>query len=390
MCKGSKVIISREHLLQAVVRAIEEDDLSVIIDVHSIFAQDSSVPYIIPGFSFDDPIVSIHGIELNALAFCFRAGYLDIARYLIEKAGCSLAALYDTFRSIGKSPVHILCEYGHLQLLMYFLPIHVRNQPGGGLSFSEIKDVSEEISAFQDPSEKQTFKALHTPRLSSNTQSPIQRACEFGHLSILTFLYKYFQGRTPHPDFDVHSTDEKSGENCALISARNGNFPLMEFLYTECKADFHCRSRRKESALQLVVLGFKHHKSMDCVTFLVEEVKVDIAYEYEETLLLCEDPELQVYLEAKLDEAGIKASKDQVEEVYAIRKVCGVPMSRTFLELEERVRRAGEKFEIKELFRSELDEGEVISSITPQSVTPFSMFSRNLTPELLAASVVRE
>lgn len=382
LCKGSQVIFSHAHLLQTLTQAIEEDDLSAVRDIYETLGKTQGPPYAIPAFSFDDIIVVIHGVELNPLALCIRVGYLDIARYLIEVVHCNVRLVYALYQAIGKTPVHILCEYDHLPLLTYFLPLHLDYLANQGVSQSSLPDDYEELSVFQEG--KQTRPNPITS-IYTNTQTPIQRACEFSHLDIVKFVWRYMKDRPLCHDFDIHAIDERSGENCALIAARIGDLPMMEFLFFECGADFTIMTKRKENALQLAVLNKKPQSAeanLEIIKFLVEKVKLDVVYEYEETLLLCDNSMIQEYIEDALHANGVSTCKEMIEEANSIKRSHQSHYSKTFADLEERARAAGPEFAMKELFPEELAASSAISPISPKSLTPFSVLSRNQTPDL--------
>ena len=368
------------HLQQAVAAAIEEDDLSALTDLYSAFMQRGKTEG--PPLGVNEEIVSVQGYPLNALAYAFRLGYTDIAQFLIEQAECDLDRMYALYKAAGKSPITILCEYGHLSLLDYFLPLHLdlirSHHSCPEVSF---QDQSQSLSLFQDdfhpnPPKKQAYKSF-------NTQSAIHRACEHGHMEVIKHVYAYLERNPPTPpDLDVHGEDEKTGENCALISARTGNLALMEFLLRICKANFRKLTKSRENAIQLAVFGAKYYKNKDylsCLRFLVDQAGVDPLYEYEETLLLCEDPALQEYIEYKLLTLGIAITKAALEEKYDIFQGRSTHISSTLVELEARIATMGPSFQLKEVFRKELISSQP-SSISPRSVTPFSMLSHLITP----------
>lgn len=375
------MIFSHTHLLQALTQAIEEDDLSAVRDIYETLGKSQGPSYALPAFSFDDTIVVIHGVELNPLALCIRVGHLSIARYLIEVAHCNVRLVYALYKAIGKTPTHILCEYGHLQLLTYFLPIHLDHLANQAASHSSLPDDYEELSVFQ---EGKQYRPNPISAIFTNTQTPIQRACEFSHLDIVKFVWRYMKDRPVCHDFDIHAIDERSGENCALIAARMGDLPMMEFLFSECGADFTVKTKRKESALQLAVLSKKQHsadKDFECVKFLLEKVKLDVEYEYEETLLLCDNSMVQEYIEDVLHANGVSTCKEMIEEANSIKRSHPPRYSKTYIELEERAKAAGPEFDMKQLFPEDLAVSSAVSPISPLSLTPFSVLSRGQTPE---------
>ena len=63
------------------------------------------------------------------------------------------------------------------------------------------------------------------------------RACDKGHLGIIKYLWMYFYSdRTSSSnknffipvDLDLYNTDERTGENTAMIAAKNGHFSVLK------------------------------------------------------------------------------------------------------------------------------------------------------------------
>lgn len=74
---------------------------------------------------------------------------------------------------------------------------------------------------------------------------------------------------------------------------------------------------RNESVLQIaVLLAGKYNVSpyFELIKYLVEVVGVDLSYNYEETLILCQDSKLCMYLENKLADIGVFTSKFELEK----------------------------------------------------------------------------
>jgi hypothetical protein len=166
---------------------------------------------------------------------------------------------------------------------------------------------------------------------SQATYTPVQIACIHGHLSILHYLNDYFSTKMPPPSLDLHFKDELTGENCALLSVRTGNFVMMKHLYESAKADFHIKNNYKEGALQVLAASTKLIYSLqfvECVMYLVEVIRVDLSYMHEETLLLLESNIIIKYLEEKLKGIGILVTKSELEAMYRIKSYKNLEESR--------------------------------------------------------------
>ena len=135
-------------------------------------------------------------------------------------------------------------------------------------------------------------------------------------------MAEYFADKKPPSELDIHYIDELTGENCALISARIGNISMMRLLFEQFNADFFVKNKRNEGALQILAAASKNHFSngyFECIVYLVETIKIDISYMYEEVLLLIDNPEAVKYFEKKLKENEILTTKIEVESFYAIK-----------------------------------------------------------------------
>ena len=381
-CSTAKTVVSRMQIQQALATAIEENDLQAVAELYSTFMQPEKSERQI--LKVDDGIISIQGYTLNALAYCIRLGHTSLAKYLITSAGCDIGSMYACYSLASKNPITILCEYGHLDLLTYFLPLHIdrlRTLQGGPMV--SFQDQSESLSLFpEDHRTSEYIKKVLSAPIHSNSQLAIHRACEYGHFEIVQFVFEYFEQHAPTPyELNVHSEDEKTGENCALIATRTGNLQLMEYLLTVCCADFTKLTKNRENAIHLVVLAAKYRRNIDyleCLRFIVEQAKVNILYEYEEIVMLCEDAKLQEYIEMKLRAEGVEVNKAKIEEKYALNPSNVRSETASFKALDERIEALGTNFQMRTVFGKELLPSQP-SSISPRSMTPFSMLSRVIT-----------
>lgn len=368
-CTGKADLITRETLQKGVASCIEAGNLDGLTELYEIFLKQSPASYALPILTVDDPVITIQGVELNALAYAFRCGRTEIAEFLIEKAGASLSRLRAYYQVIGKTPLHILCEYGHVELLLYYLPLY-QNHTQQIEPSPSCHESYEELSIFTDNPRRVA------PADYAYLLSPVQKACEKGHIEIVRALKIYADKNAVFPEIDLHARDEKTGENCALVACRAGSLVVIRFLFEKCHADFSLLSKRKESAIQLVLLSAKKHKSsryFECLQYLVEKVKVDLLYEYEETLLLIDDADIAEYLENKLHSLGVQLTKANVEEANAIISIKNPP-SQELDVLESRLRDIGTDFDLSHIFRRELQEDRSVLS----SITPVSRLSRDL------------
>ena len=187
------------------------------------------------------------------------------------------------------------------------------------------------------------------------------------------YLHKYFKGKVngAPKEFDIYADDERTGENCAQITARTGNTELLQWLFEKVKIPLKDKvNKRGENALQLACIGSKKYKEMpfmSTVKYLVENVGIDVTYEYEETLLAVQDNKIAKYLENRLRILGIETSKNHIDRENSFsRNRVQRPVANP--ELEERLKDLSSHFEFQEVFQDELkEESQVPSSIYAHS-----------------------
>lgn len=188
---------------------------------------------------------------MNTLGYALRLGRTAIFKHLYETRGASLVEIARIFYHVGKTPIDIICENGHLELLKYYLPLYLEGLDRFEPNDSMEDDESEELSIFATsrPTRSHTIdKSKIIPTSSTNTA--IQRACDRGYLDIIKYLRTYFfdQRRVPF-EFDIHYVEPNTGENCAVIATRNANIDLIKYLHEYCRADFHIKTKRRESTV---------------------------------------------------------------------------------------------------------------------------------------------
>lgn len=316
-----------------------------------------------PTLNINNAIVKIYNHDMNALGYTLFLGYIEAFTLILDLGRAKLSIMSKYYVALNKRPIDIICELGHKNLLEYYLPFVLNksdelqdseNEEPDSISFNKGKKTKSQIT------EKSNLK------VASSSMSPIQRACDKGRITVVQYLYEYFQDKSVPPEFDIHHQDEITGDNCALVSCKTGIVEMMQFLYEVCKADFHIFNKRRENAIQVMAVWSKKRKQkkfIECFKFLIETVNIDYFYEFEETLLVLEDKDIIDYLEEKLRADGISINKSRVDEKYSISKN-KVPSSMDpAMEIKlSKVR--GNKFNFKELFEDEFEDSkELLSSI---------------------------
>jgi len=361
--KGKSQQDLREQIRSSLLVAIENGRLEEVQRLYRRYMQRRQPP---PTLDVDDKLLTLQEVPLSALAYAFRAGQSEIARFLIEEANASLKKLYETYQLINRSPLDIACEYGFLSLVQYFLPIHL--QESCKWTQPEIStEGPDDLSLFADSQGRIKVKAV------VSVQPAVHKACEHGHLAVVKYLHELYRGKTPPTDCNVHEVDERAGENCALIAARTGNLTMIRYLHEVCTADFNKLNKRSETAIQIALIAAKRRPNGNfggCIRYLVETVGVDLVYQYEETLLICEDKSLVDYLESRLASRGIVVSKWKIDQENSItRNRPERPVSEKSREFEARFKAVGANFQLRELFQELPSKSEDLSSIPLHSDT---------------------
>ena len=254
----------------------------------------------------NSPSITLGSYKLSFLSYSLVAGSSKSFRFLYEKCGCSIELMNQNFTSINMSPLNILCEKNHSELLKYYLPIYFRYR---NQSFSVVNttlDFTNNV-ALKEPSDPFT---------------PMQVAVLNGCITTVDILFNYNQAH-PDPLININEVNEETGENCALISIRSGSLAMVKLVFEKYKLDFAVRNKCRETALQICAVSSAKHpnKNYDEIfIFLIEEVKVDPTDNYEEVLLVLDRQELVEYYENVLKGKGIKAKKQEIEEIFSSRR----------------------------------------------------------------------
>ena len=300
----------------------------------------------------NEPFTQIDNVPLNPLAYAIWNGKVSSFKYLHSQGACPLE-MERQLSIYGLSGLGLLCKAGNLEVLQVYLPIWL------GLDFYEVKDFTIDFEA--EP---------FTPK--SPTYTAVQLAVAEGHIHIIDFFQKYFKNTKPPLECDVHYVNETTGDNCALIACMKGNYTAVRYLHEKCEADFHLKNCRNESAIQVAAAASKHSDRgsyFEIIKYLVDTVKVDLLYQYEETLLLTDRMEILNLIERRLEGSGIEITKLEVElsnRLEVLRK----PRQK-----EEEVELVLDQIKNEVLCESFISE---ISSADSKNGTPFSSILENI------------
>lgn len=303
---------TKKNIKDSIVKTIENSEVGTLNDLiqRCVLAG----PRESERLRLDEPIMFKHTVTatqvpMSALTYSLVLGKMNCFRYLYEETGASLAVMHDQISYLRKKPIDILIEDCNFQFLDYYLPIHLKYH----------SECTSTLVSNGDSDDS----CLMTPRKVPNKnmvviQPTLHRVVEKGNLKALEYFILYFQGKEPPNEFNLHYIDEVTGENCALVAVRSGNIEMLRFLHNRCKANFNVLNKRQESAIQVAAAASKKKPKLgflQVMQFLAEEVRVDLTYNCEETLMLCENYSIIEYLEAKLEGLGLHIKKCDLEDI---------------------------------------------------------------------------
>ncbi|OMJ84311.1 hypothetical protein SteCoe_14595 [Stentor coeruleus] len=278
--------------------AIDRNNLSLLNTIRQEIAKEKSK------IDIDEPFIRIQNINMNPLAYAFWFGRFNAFIHLYKKMNASLSAMENLYLQQGKHPLNVLFMNGNLDILEYYLPIYLEKE-------------SLEVICEGNGLEK-LANEFYPEKKTCLTSTPIHLACEGGNIHIINYIYKYFKDKSKIPYIlDIHYQNPNTGENCALIACRKGNFTMVKYLHEICKVNFRVINTRYENALIITATASKKrpfHNYHDIFAYLINEIKLDISYMYEEILLLLENKTMIELFENELCKMGIVITKEEVDK----------------------------------------------------------------------------
>ena len=250
-------------------------------------------------------IIEKDGLHLGALAYAIIDKNIKMVRFLHENLGASFEVMEEKLKFQDSSTVQLIILHYDEKVFDYYLNNCFQHNTACGNS-----------TFLMEGECTLNFLSIEIPKTKKKQTLPVLFATEQGNIQFLSHIIKRFPGKKAPKEFNIHSIDEESGENSALIACKKGNLSLIAFLYKN-KADFFLNNRCGENALTIALAGCARNKEnilFQIIVYLIETVRVDITHNYEETLLLAKGRSIILYLEEKLAYRGIHATKFQIEE----------------------------------------------------------------------------
>lgn len=238
-------------------------------------------------------------VVFNPLSFALVKGSVKCFVFMHKELNASIEKMEALMISQGVFPLYVVSQQGNLKLFKYYV------------KKTKIDFSIKHPGLFEGPCEPKISRLQN--HLSYNS---VQLLCDNGYVHILSHIFQTIKScNTPSYEFDIEQVDDTNGENCALIACRRGNYVLIKFLQDN-GANFNKKNSKGENALQ--ILCSSHRKRplkefYECFFLLLNLKFVDYLYNYEETLLLIDDPTILSKFEGKLKEAGIFTSKKDIE-----------------------------------------------------------------------------
>ena len=256
-------------------------------------------------------------LEVNIIGFALLTGRLNVFQFIHKKLKADLSIMETFFTKANLTGLMIICQNNFIDLFQYYAPLFVRMK--NSLKSKQNKRLRETIELtdkIENIIDEMTIN-------DDSTYAPLQIACYYGHIAIIKCALNSASIIQPcPPDLDINYIDEITGENCALISCKTGNYNMMKFLHTTCHADFFILNNNKENSIQVLAAAAKVKQLKEfyqCLVYLVEKIGIDIAYNYHETLILIDSDIAFNYMINQLAKVNIVTCKKDIEKELLLK-----------------------------------------------------------------------
>ena len=177
-CASETKSLSFNYIGMEIAKSIERNDIKQL----------SNLIHLLPSMNLtiDSEIIIIKNISLSPLCYSVFTGKKKVFKYLYDKTN-DLSRMDNILMSLNLTAIDIICERGYLELLEFYLPIYL-----------SIEKTSPKNTEFAEI----TLNLTSNPDIPTTIYStPIQKACEKGHIAIIMHLYNYFKNKNPFPVF---------------------------------------------------------------------------------------------------------------------------------------------------------------------------------------------
>lgn len=235
-------------------------------------------------------------ITTNPLGYSLLLNKAEIFSKLIS-AGCSPGLMEKLFQLSQFNSIEYLVQKNYIEVLKLYFPLYQ------GLEVPVNTSVERYSIGFS-----LSYKAKCLP---------IHVATVKGYLSIVSFFCEFFQGKSAPFEFDIESLEENTGENSALLACRYGHFEMVKYLHSKAGANFGLVNFFKENALIVTMAAMNKdpdYKFVNIFRYLLEIVKVDPCYMYEEAAVLAKCKAMFNLLSEHLKKVGIIIQAKEFDE----------------------------------------------------------------------------
>ena len=250
--------------------------------------------------------------EVNVLGYALMVGRVEIFKYIHEVLQADPIIMEKSFKALGHTGLSVICEKCYLDLFDYYAPIYLKIKESGPAIYSSLK--LRETILLGDQQDN-IIDDLYASQV--HTYTPIHIACYFGYISIVKSAIGLCEGMERIPEeLDLNHPDETTLENCALLACKAGNYSMIKYLHTSTNADFFVVNKNMENAIQVLIIGTKVKNDgelVQCLSYLIEKVGVDLCYNYQEALIILENARAKKYLIGELEKKGIIINPDDLE-----------------------------------------------------------------------------
>ena len=313
-CKSSNKNISRDMIKEQIRECICNGNTRHLMYLITCIKQELKSEY-----NIDTITINLeNNKEVTLGGFSLIKGNLVVFKYIHQVLKANLVKMEMILGKANLNGLSIICANNYVDIFDYYAPLYfqftIQYEPKTKKILRETIDFSEKFD-----------KILEIIEICHETSyTPIQQACYNGHIPILQCAMKLASKMTILPaELDINYIDSLTGENCALVACKAGNYSMIRFLHTICQADFFIHNIYSENCIQVLaaasqlkyICEFYH-----CLVYLVEKIGIDITYNYQETLLLLTYPKALDYFVGKLEKCNIFVNKEEFEKEAAARK----------------------------------------------------------------------
>lgn len=296
-CCKSNNLNKQEDYLKTIKHLVKHDRVRKLKIVLSIYMSSDKGKLNINSFLLQLDNMTYFSIP----SYSILCNSLKVFKWLIKSYDLCLATLESQLSKYHLCPLTIMCSKGYSEFLQYYLPI----APLSSSLYSQIKPENFTLTFSDDSNHSHSY------------YSPIQQACLNSHISCIQVIQNHYKNSEPPWWLDLNHTEFYTGENCALLACKTGDFAMIKYLFTRTNSNFHIKNARNESALQVFLAGCKGEycdSYLEIFAYLVEYVGVDVGHEIEETLIICRFDEIFKYLEKVGKEIGVSVRRGNEDE----------------------------------------------------------------------------